>query len=181
MLFSQESAKHRHYTLPEMALNRVIDPSELKAGDLLLFHHARGTNRLITLVTKSPFYHVALSLGGERIVEARPKGVELNDLRKRKGGEVFTRIPTPGTKEEAFGATSWALTQVGGGYDPAGAIAMLLDRAFVHLHINKVVGDRYTCGEFVALAYRKAGRDLFPDIEPEDVEPADFARLLPSQ
>jgi hypothetical protein len=46
------------------------------------------------------------------------------------------------------------------------------------LHVNKTVGDRYTCGEFVALAYRQAGRDLIPGIEPEDVEPADFARLL---
>jgi uncharacterized protein YycO len=163
-----------------MSLNRVTDHSELEAGDLLLFYRARGTNRLITLVTKSPFYHVALSLGGERVIEARPNGVALNDLRKRAGGEVFTRIPAPGTKEEAFAATSWALTQVGDGYDATGALAMVLDRAFVHLHVNKVMGDRYTCGEFVALAYCKAGRDLFPDIEPEDVEPADFARLLPA-
>jgi uncharacterized protein YycO len=164
-----------------MPFNPVTDHSVLKAGDLLLFFHARGTNRLISLVTKSPFYHVALSLGAERIIEARPKGVELNDLRKREGGEVFTRIPAPGTKEEVLAATTWALSQVGEGYDATGAVAMLLDRAFVQLHVNKVVGDRYTCGEFVALAYCKAGRDLFPDIEPEDVEPADFARLLPSQ
>lgn len=164
-----------------MSFNPATDHSELKPGDLLLFHHARGTNRLITLVTKSPYYHVALSLGGERVIEARPNGVELNDLRKRAGGEVLTRIPAPGTKEEVLAATSWALTQVGEGYDSTGAIAMLLDRAFIHLHVNKVVGDRFTCGEFVALAYRKAGRDLFSDIEPEDVEPADFARLLTSR
>jgi uncharacterized protein YycO len=170
----------RRYTLPEMSFNRVTDHSELKAGDLLLFFHARGTNRIITLVTKSPFYHVALSLGGERIIEARPNGVELNDLRERAGGEVFTRVAAPGTKEEVFGATRWALTQVGDGYDATGAVAMILDRAFVHLHINKTTGDRYTCGEFVAQAYRNAGRNLFPDIEPEDVEPADFARLLPA-
>ncbi|HEY7982172.1 MAG TPA: hypothetical protein VID19_11880 [Candidatus Eremiobacteraceae bacterium] len=164
-----------------MSFNRLTDHSELKAGDLLLFFRARGTNRLITLVTKSPFYHVALSLGGERIIEARPNGVELNDLRKRAGGEVFTRIPALGTKEEVLAATTWALSQVGDGYDATGAIAMVLDRAFVHLHVNKTIGDRYTCGEFVACAYRKAGRQLFPDIETEDVEPADFARFLPSQ
>jgi uncharacterized protein YycO len=163
-----------------MTFNRPIDPSELTLGDLLLFYDARGTNRLITMVTRSPFYHVALSLGGAQVVEARPKGVEHNDLRERAGGEVFTRIPAPGPPEEAAVATRWALTQVGDGYDAPGAIAMLLDRAFVHLHINKTTGDKYTCGEFVALAYRQAGRNLFPDIEPEDVEPADFARLLPA-
>lgn len=170
----------RRYTPRQMHLNPVSDHSELNAGDLLLFFDARGTNRLITLATKSPIYHVALSLGGERVVEARPKGVELNDLREREGGEVFTRIPAPATKDEVLAATSWALSQVGDGYDATGAIAMVLDRAFVHLHINKVMGDKYTCGEFVALAYCKAGRDLFPDIDPEDVEPADFARLLTS-
>lgn len=161
-----------------MTFNRTTDPAELKSGDLLLFFDARGTNRLITLVTRSPIYHVALAVGGSRIVEARPKGVELNDLRNRIGGEVYTRIPAPGSAEEADIATRWALARVGEGYDAAGAIAMVLDRAFVHLHVNKTIGDRFTCGEFVALAYREAGRNLFPDIEPEDVEPGDFARLL---
>ncbi|HKW44274.1 MAG TPA: hypothetical protein VJN22_01370 [Candidatus Eremiobacteraceae bacterium] len=158
----------------------MTDPSTLKRGDILLFYRARGINRFITLVTKSPFYHVAISLGGELIVEARPKGVEKNDLRKRRGGEIFTRIPAPGTDDEADNAARWTISKVGDGYDAAGVVAMVLDRAFVQLHVNKVVGDRYSCGEFVALAYRQAGRDLFPDIEAEDVAPGDFARLLPA-
>lgn len=162
-----------------MTFNRMTDNSGLEPGDLLLFFDARGTNRLITFVTKSPIYHVAISLGGEHIIEARPSGVERNDLRRRQGGEVFTRAPAPGTPAEAAIATKWALSQIGAAYDTPGAIAMLLDRAFIHLHVNKVIGDRYTCGEFVALAYRQAGRILFPDIECEDVEPADFERFLP--
>jgi uncharacterized protein YycO len=162
-----------------MTLNPVVDTSALKPGDLLLFFDARGTNRLITFVTKSPIYHVAISLGGEHIVEARPKGVERNALSTRAGGEVFTLAPAPGTSDEAERATKWALSQVGAAYDAPGAVAMLLDRAFIHLHLNRVIGDRYTCGEFVALAYRHAGRNLFPAIEPEDVEPADFVAFLP--
>jgi uncharacterized protein YycO len=163
-----------------MTFNRTTtDSSALELGDLLLFFDAHGTNRLITFVTRSPIYHVAIALGGKHIVEARPKGVERNDLSRRQGGEVFTRVPAPGTPEEAAVATSWALSQVGAAYDTPGAVAMMLDRAFIHLHVNKAVGDRYTCGEFVALAYRQAGRILFPDIESEDVEPADFARFLP--
>jgi uncharacterized protein YycO len=163
-----------------MTFNPVGDTSVLKPGDLLLFFDARGTNRLITFVTKSPIYHVAISLGGEQIVEARPKGVERNALSTRAGGEVFTLAPAPGTSDEAERATKWALSQVGAGYDAPGTVAMLLDRAFIHLHVNKVMGDRYTCGEFVALAYRHAGRILFPTIESEDVEPADFAIFLPN-
>lgn len=161
-----------------MTFNPVDDTSSLKPGDLLLFFDARGTNRVIAFVTKSPIYHVAISLGGEQIVEARPTGVERNALSSRKGGEMFTRAPAPGTSDEAERAIKWALSQVGAGYDARGAVAMLLDRAFIHLHVNKVIGDRYTCGEFVALAYRHAGRVLFPEIEPEDVEPADFAAFL---
>lgn len=162
-----------------MTFNPVDDTSKLKPGDLLLFFDARGTNRLITFVTRSPIYHVALSLGGEHIVEARPNGVQRNALSARQGGEVFTLAPAPGTSDEVERATAWALSQVGAGYDAPGAVEMVLDRAFIHLHVNKVIGDRYTCGEFVALAYRHAGRILFPDIHPEDVEPADFAVFLP--
>jgi uncharacterized protein YycO len=161
-----------------MTFNPVSDTSALKPGDLLLFFDARGTNRVITFVTRSPIYHVAISLGGEDIVEARPTGVERNSLSTRKGGEKFTCAPAPGTSDEAERATKWALSQVGAAYDAPGAVAMVLDRAFIHLHVNKVIGDRYTCGEFVALAYRHAGRILFPDIEDEDVEPADFAAFL---
>jgi uncharacterized protein YycO len=116
-----------------MSFNRVTDPSKLKLGDLLLFFDARGTNRLITLVTKSPIYHVAISLGGSLVVEARPKGVERNDLRQRMGGEVFTRVAAPGTPEEAEIAARWALSKVGAGYDAGGVVAMLLDRAFCTL------------------------------------------------
>ena len=161
-----------------MTFNPVGDTKALKPGDLLLFFDARGTNRLITFVTKSPIYHVAISLGGEHIVEARPNGVQRNALSTRKGGEVFTWAPAPGTSDEAERATKWALSQLGAKYDAPGAVAMVLDRAFIHLHVNRVIGDRFTCGEFVALAYRHAGRILFPEIEPEDVEPADFAAFL---
>jgi hypothetical protein len=72
----------------------------------------------------------------------------------------------------------WAVSHVGDGYDAGGAVPMALDWMLVFLHINQVRGDRYTCGEFVALALREAALLLFPDIEPEDVEPKDFVRLL---
>ncbi len=148
----------------------------LNPGDILLFYNARGINRLISLLTHSPYYHVGLSAGGTNIIEARPMGVELNALGQRRGGNAFVRIPAPDAAGAA--AAAWARTQVGDGYDRAGAVEMVFDRMFVHFHINKVTGDRYTCGELVAVAYQHAGHLLFPDIEAQDVEPADYARFI---
>jgi hypothetical protein len=58
-------------------------------------------------------------------------------------------------------------------------LGLILDRMLAHVHVNYVAGDGYTCGEFVALAFERAGVRLFPDIDAADVLPADFARFLP--
>lgn len=76
---------------------------------------------------------------------------------------------------------AWALAQVGDGYDSADLAVIILHRIFKMFKINHTVGDRFTCGEFVASAYEHAGRRLFPDIDTEDVVPADFARFLPEK
>ncbi len=36
----------------------------------------------------------------------------------------------------------------------------------------------YSCGEFVATAFTAAGVRLFPELNDDDVEPADYARFL---
>jgi hypothetical protein len=37
----------------------------ISPGDILLFYRARGLARLITLATRSPFYHVAIGVGDD--------------------------------------------------------------------------------------------------------------------
>ena len=145
-------------------------------GDILLFYNPHGKARLISLFTRSPFYHVAIAASDEALIEAVPNGVVQSTLdSKRK--ERFVVISAPATAGRA--ALEWARTKIGDGYDPRDLIAIALDRIFFHLHLNYARGDRFTCGEFVATAFQKAGQHLIPDVEPEDVVPADFERLLP--
>src|SRR4030088_3433513 len=74
---SRERAHKRvdaSYETPETS---VMHP---QLGDLLLFHNARGINRLITTFTGSPFYHVALYVSKDRAIEATLKGVGYRKL-----------------------------------------------------------------------------------------------------
>ncbi len=151
--------------------------ADLSPGDIALFYRPRGRDRVISWLTRSPFFHVALCCAPHTLVEAVPKGVRKRDLRAVPDRHPFVIIPA--FREAAAEAVSWALTQVGDGYDTADLAVIVLHRIFRDFALNYTVGDRYTCGEFVATAYEKAGRKLFPQLESEDVVPADFARLLP--
>lgn len=144
-------------------------------GDILLFHHARADDLAITLFTHSPFYHAAIYAGNGRVVEARPKGVVESGLRGRENDYIV--IPAPEGKGKE--ALAWARSQIGAPYDNEGVLVIILEHLFTRLHLNYTPKGRYTCGEFVAMAFARAGVRLFPDRDLNDVVPGDFARLLP--
>ena len=150
----------------------------ISPGDVLLFYKPRGLTKLISVVTRSPFYHVAVAAGGTKVVEAIPSGVVCRDVHPGGRKRRYVTIPRPGGTGPA--ALAWAQTHIGDGYDPRDFVGLLLDRVLSHVHFNVVEGDRYTCGEFVACAFEHAGVRLFPDIDSADVVPADFARFLPA-
>jgi len=143
-------------------------------GDILLFHHARGENRFITLFTRSPFYHAAIYAGEGRAIESRPSGVRCNSLEGRENDFVAVAAPEGKGRE----ALAWARTQIGSPYDNLDVVVIILERLFTHLHLNYTPGDRYTCGEFVARAFDAAGVRLFPEQDIEKVVPGDLARRL---
>jgi uncharacterized protein YycO len=149
---------------------------EIEPGSIVLFYRPRGKEWLISFFTKSPYYHVGLMLNQDELVEAVPSGVVRTALAEKRN-KNFHVIPPP-SKEAASAAVRWAKSKIGDGYDPADLLAIALDRIFAHLHIYVSAKDRFTCGEFVAQSYKEAGADLIPDIEVEEVVPADFARLL---
>jgi len=150
---------------------------DIAPGSIALFFRPHGTAWLISLFTKSPFYHVAITLNENELIEALPSGVVRTALAQKRR-EHFYLIPPP-SKEAAQTAIRWAESKIGDGYDPADLIAIACDRIFAHLNIYLAHKDRFTCGEFVATAYEKAGRELVPNAEPEVVVPADFGPLLP--
>ncbi len=153
------------------------DALPIKPGRIVVFYGARGLTRAISLATHSPFYHVAIAAGGSKVIEAIPSGVTCRDVHPGRPRRFLT-LPAP----DATGPTAlaWARTQIGDGYDSRDFLGLVLDRLMPEAHVNVASGDRFTCGEFVAAAFRRAGSILFPDMDDADVVPADFARFIPA-
>ncbi|HLJ82877.1 MAG TPA: hypothetical protein VKT51_01720 [Candidatus Eremiobacteraceae bacterium] len=147
-------------------------------GDIVLFYQPKGHFKLVTLFTRSPYYHVAIAVDERYIVEAMPRGVVRTAIESKRGRRWV--VIDPPDKKVAERAVAWAIKRIGDGYDPWDLISLGLDRLFAHLHVNFTSRGRYTCSEFVAAAFKAAGKPLLKDLEPEDTLPSDFARLLPS-
>jgi uncharacterized protein YycO len=169
-----QSVLGNHQKTSEIRLERKYMPAP---GDILLFYHPRGLSRFITLLTRSPFYHVAIYAGSHEVIEAIPSGVVRRDINPQ--GRVRHHLVIAAPKGKGPATLAWAETKIGDGYDSKNLAGLVLDRVFAHLHVNFVIGDRYTCGEFVASAFEAVDVRLFSDIDAADVLPADFARLLP--
>lgn len=152
-------------------------PEMPRPGDVLLFAHASGWNRVITLLTRSPYYHVALYAGDFHVIEARPQGVVARDLRGPEGTHFCASLPDPAGK--GLEALAWAKGQIGGKYDRWDVLVIVLEHVFTRLHLNYAPPGRFSCGEFIAQAFEEAGARLFPDRDAADVVPGDFGRLLP--
>jgi cell wall-associated NlpC family hydrolase len=147
-----------------------------KPGDLLLFHNARGMNRIITGFTGSPFYHVALYVSQERAIEATLTGVGYRNLR----GEGNSYVVVPAPKGNGRAAVAWAETQIGASYAGLDLVVIALDKFFRFIHFNYTPPGKYSCGEFVETAYEQAGARLILDRDLDDVVPGDFARFVPA-
>ncbi len=133
-------------------------------------------DKLITGFTASPFYHAALYAGDNTVVEANTPGVLRRELRGRK--EPFVVVPAPKGKGKL--ALTWAKTQIGDAYDDLDIAVIILDRLCRLLHFHYTPQGKFTCGEFIAVAFDKAGVRLFPEQELSEIVPGDFARLMPS-
>jgi hypothetical protein len=161
-----------------------VDPFEqlthAKPGDILLFFRPQGgLGAIISLVTRSPYYHVAVFERDNFTIEARQRGVVRRDLRSKEGGHTWTVIPAPVGRGPK--ALDWARSQIGDQFDRFDFLVILLDRIVGRMRIHYEPFGKYSCGEFVARAFREAGCVLFPDLQDADVEPADFARFLPKK
>jgi hypothetical protein len=56
-----------------------------------------------------------------------------------------------------------------------------IEHLFKHWHINHAPHGKYTCAELVATAFLQVGVRLVPDKDPDEIAPADLARLLPPE
>ena len=151
-------------------------PMHPQPGDLLLFHNARGMNRIITIFTGSPFYHVALYVSKDKAIEATLTGVRYRDLR----GEGNDYVVVPAPEGDGRKAVAWAKTQIGDAYAGLDLAVIAVDKFFRFIHFNYTPPGKYSCGEFVETAYEHAGARLIPDRDLDDVVPGDFARFVPA-
>jgi hypothetical protein len=153
-----------------------------KPGDIVLFHHARGMNRIITMVSGSRYYHVGIYAGGTQVIESRISGVSKRNLIEAKFQLRFRIIPAPGGPEVGRAALEWAEKHLGERYAYFSVFALSLDRLierfFGPVDIIWRQRARVSCGEFVAQAFEEAGEKLFPGVASDSVAPWDFARLL---
>ena len=149
-------------------------------GDILLFSQPHGgLGAIISLVTRSTYYHVAIFEQETFTIEARQRGVVRRDLRSKEGGHSFTVLPAPEGKGGL--ALDWARAKIGSKFDRLDFLVILIDRLVTRIRLHYQGVGAYSCGEFVAKAFSAAGVRLFPDLEDGDVEPADFARFLPEK
>ncbi len=173
--------KHRQAKCPkndEVANDEtaIQDSPTLNRGDILLFHNAKGINKFITVLTGSPFYHAALYSGDGTVVEAITSGVVIGDLSGREKDYIV--VPSPHDRGEE--AMLWAETQIGDGYDFMDLAFIFLERICKVIHFNYTSAGKYSCGEFVATAYDKAGVHNYPKNELSEVIPGDFAQFVHS-
>ena len=171
---TMKHSRHHHH-------HRALDGAS--PGDILLFHHASGWNRLIPFFSGSRYHHVGLFAGGQWVIESRVTGVMKRDMSRAKVRLRFRVIPAPGGPNVGRAALEWAQTQCGSKYAFGSIIGLFFDRLFERF-LGRVdiiwrQRDRVSCGELVAQAYKNAGVELFPGLDPEEVAPWDFAHLLP--
>jgi uncharacterized protein YycO len=150
-----------------------------KKGDILLFYRAQGINRIITMFSRSRYYHVGIYAGEHFVVESRPTGVQKRDLRKPGSGQWFRVIPMP--SEQGEPALIWASAHIGDGYAVLSVLGLIIDRLSNRFEINLRQRDKFSCGELVVKAFAHAGVSLFPGREAEVVAPWDFVKLLPKK
>ena len=148
-----------------------------RPGDLLIFYNAGKFAHLITWFSRSPFYHAAIYAGEGKVIEARPVGVVCRALREEESFFCIPALHGSGAR-----ALEWARKQIGDLYDIPGVAVLIFARLFRRLRTRYNSGqDRFSCGQFVLCAYREAGVDLLPDVQPEVALPSDFSVLLPRE
>ncbi|HEX8464891.1 MAG TPA: hypothetical protein VF627_09775 [Abditibacterium sp.] len=161
------------FTKRRRALARPNGP---KPGDILLFSHAKGLNRLVTWFSHSRYYHCSIYEGQGHSIEARPEGVVRRDLMKDSGA-VFRVIPMPESASEQV--VEYARGCLGKHYSVLDVFLIIWRQLFPRFRVPIVNDNSLICSEMICLAWRRAGLDLFPGHDASTLLPTDFERFLP--
>lgn len=134
---------------------------------ILLFRGRGAVSALIRWQTRSVYSHAAILMPDGRIVEAwQGAGVRTTTLSDWQGIDRFA-VPSL-TDAQWRAASTFALRQVGQGYDYAG-VARFLSRR------DTPENGRWFCSELVFAAIQHAGLNLLERIPPAEVSPGHLA------
>ena len=133
----------------------------MNPGDVLLLRRGTGIlDRIVQIVTTSPYYHAAIVVDGGYLVEARFHGVAMRPVSEYGDrADVFQVLDA--TDAQRAAAVQWAQLHWG---TPYGWRTILIDTARIGLHLPIGYGWRrlshLDCSCFVTAAWWQAGVPL---------------------
>jgi len=158
--------------------SKIISQKDLRIGDIMLTTGRSATSVIIGATTRSVYTHAALYIGNGRVVEAVGEGVRevsLEDYLKENGEAMIVR-PQELSDSQQQKLVDFARSQVGKGYDKAGAIASArfdwTKNALINSDPNR---NSYYCSNLVTSAYKSIGKELFHSLEQTPGDLADRA------
>lgn len=179
---------------------RLIAPSDLRTGDILLSAEGTALSAGIRLLTLAPVSHAALYVGDGEVAEALGGGVRLRRLATMIEEESVIAVLRQPRLDDATAQRIGELARdrVGWGYDYAGTflyapfslqrvacevpvLPALLRGACIRTLATLQLGlpgrdDRFFCSSFVLDTYRDAGAPI-TDVRPKWLSPGDILHM----
>lgn len=153
-------------------------PLQPEPGDIILVRRGNGLfDKLVRFATVSPYFHAAMVVNDQYLVEARLSGVSMR-LISEYAGRCDLLKPLGATNLDRAKATQFALSKL---HLPYGWIDIIEDAERLGLHIDNGYRWRkwrhYDCSCLVAAAWANAGirLTLAPAPTPGDLG---FASIL---
>jgi hypothetical protein len=158
----------------------VLDPKELRVGDIILTTDLSAETELIKITTGGSFSHAAICTEVGHMVEANTAGLSdpgsvrrLSTMRIVASDPKFIRVlrlkrtveDRAAVAAKAAGFAEWAISKE---YWWEGV------KSFLRRGIPENEKESFFCSHLVADAYNRGGRDLLPGTSPEKVGPGDF-------
>lgn len=145
----------------------LFDSEALSLGDVVLERGPGKGGALIAKVTKGPYNHALIWVGGD-FVEAMPEGVRVLSFARvpiRNPGNWLLLRPPPQYAGIARDAALEARSMTYKEYDTPGALRTVLGPR------RAPIPTKRFCSQLVAEAYLRSGLDLLPGVRPEAVTP----------
>ena len=155
----------------------------MRPGDFAVVATRSRIGWLIRLVTRSPYNHAFVYLGGGRIVEAESPGAVISPLVDYDGRPVlWSNLTLTDTQRAAIVTQARAVVGIPYSWVDDACIALT---AIFGVHVPRWVRRRLAstrhlmCSQLVDVCYQAAGIDLVPSKPlPGDVSPGDLADVI---